>query len=448
MRTFFLSLLMLSRICIAHTASLTSETASYHDNTLILEGSVLIDHSLGMMKAGCAKLKKAHEGKQTAGISEIELISSIEMKLANQSLIFCERALFDFCSFKAHLTSPSQIHYIDHHSREGKKIPFEFFTKQVDLHFHPISSLSSHYQIDFAQASHQVHLIYDDAYHLHTESLLFKDNHLASSSQRCIWNHLEDELTALGFDLDLDQEELKLHQAEGVLHTLSHDKLLLKTDLLHWKHQENILLLQGVCSLESPHLGTLFSSSEMKLTFKNHLPADLYTTGTITVTTPSKDLLISHGPLHVNHLNHTLTAAPSSCRRPLFYEGDLLLIEAEQGTLAYEEKGKLFSPHQLQLEGNVKILSKDAQIQAIAGSISYNPSTRNCLLKAAPGGKVLILQESKGLKMSSDEIHMIYDPFEKDYSIQGIGCVCLSLSADEQQLFNQVFHDQKHTSSS
>ncbi|CAM0116967.1 hypothetical protein [Rhabdochlamydiaceae symbiont of Dictyostelium giganteum] len=256
-------------------------------------------------------------------------------------------------------------------------------------------------------------------------------------------------LKATHFDLNFALEELRLYQVVGSLHTLAQEKIHLKSDCIDFKHQESTVFLKGASFIEFPPLGCLSSSEEMKLFLENHLTADLYTTGVTTLKSITGDHITSYGPIHVDSLTHTITAHPSSCHTPLLYEGEELLLEAQEAILTYEEGGKLFSPHQLELEGAIKILSKEAlshQIQAVADHVSYHPSTKNCILKAHTGSKVLITQESPSLKMSADEIHLIYDPFAKEYSIQGVGCVSFSLSATEQQLLNQVFHDKKHAS--
>lgn len=112
-------------------------------------------------------------------------------------------------------------------------------------------------------------------------------------------------------------------------------------------------------------------------------------------------------------------------------------LQADTAQIYYQEDQQGLHPDRLELQGHIKILSQDTR--GIADTLTYNPDSRLCILKALQGQKVLFMRDQDGLRISASEVHITYNPETKQQEVQGIGHVTMLFSPEEQNLITQVF---------
>ncbi len=374
--------------------SIASSSATYDGSTLILAGDICLEHGFGTMKAEKAMLRRQTQAEEPVleegeilPFTAIELEEKVRLHLATSAHVECERASLDFQTLRGTLTSPTHVHYVDTIHRQASTFPFELFTPQLDIQMVKNREKQKNYDIEKAHAQKGVHLIYHQFYHLKTEALLFTQDRIQSDGNTpCVWTCTndkgeEDSIQADRFYLDLTQNHLHLKIAAGNFNSLSKGQIQFTAHDLNWNYAAHHLTLQG-----SP---TLHLRDEEEMT-----------------------------------------------------------ILAETAQIHYQEEGKVFRPEKLELQGHIKIFSQDKEGQArrgIADTLIYDLATRTCILKALPGQKVLFMREQDQLRMSANEVHIIYDPITQEQQVRGIGQITMTLTPEEQNLLNKVF---QHGSSS
>jgi lipopolysaccharide export system protein LptA len=132
----------------------------------------------------------------------------------------------------------------------------------------------------------------------------------------------------------------------------------------------------------------------------------------------------------------------------LIYQEEEMTLLADTAQMYYREDEQGLHPERLELQGHIKIFSQEKEgptRRGIADTLTYNPETRICILKALPGQKVLFMRDQDQLRISANEVHITYNPVTKEQEVRGIGHIVLSLSPEEQNLLNQVFHHDSPT---
>lgn len=428
---------LLAAVAPMNTGSIASSSASYDGATLLLDGEVSLEHGLGKMEADKAALTKQVEGQAEFPFTHIELADTVRLALTSSAQVECERASLDFSNLKGTLTSPKNVHYVD----KIHATPFELFSPYLDLQMARNDQQKETYTIEKAYAKKGVHLIYDTSYHLKTESLLFTKDRLVSDGTSCSWTYQNDQVDAEKFDLDLTQNHLHLRKAEGHLNSFSKGTVQFTADDLDWKHTDNHLVLRGNPHVQETSLGTVHSSQEIDLILKEQKVHKLKTQGPTTLVSHKGHTLKTEGTIEVD--SEKCQALIHSHQTQLLYQEEELTLTADEAQIFYREDEKGLHPERLELQGKIKIFSQEKEGPAkrgIADTLTYNPETRSCILKANPGQKVLFMRDQDQLRISASEVHITYNPVTHEQEVRGIGHIVLSLSPDEQNLLNQVFH--------
>ena len=141
------------------------------------------------------------------------------------------------------------------------------------------------------------------------------------------------------------------------------------------------------------------------------------------VLTPQLDLQL------VKETSYTIQTAIAS-------QGIILTLHQETGPMTIEADAAEIRLSTIDIHGHVTLSSQD--IQGVASTLTYDPESRRCILKAEEGKKVLLARASDNLRMSAPEVHITYNPETDAQEVQGIGHVVFSLSIEEETLLNQV----------
>ena len=416
------------------TGSIESSSASYDGSMLVLDGEVSLHHGFGNMKAEKAVLTRPPQENAEFPFTSIELAEAVKLSLSTNAQVECERASLDFTSMQGTLTSPKNVHYVD----TINATPFELFSPQLDLQ---MVKNKDAYDIEKAHAQKGVHLIYDKLYHLNTESILFANDKLLSEGNSCTWTCENDRVDAEKFDLDVAQNHLHLQKAKGHLKSFSKGEVQFTADDLSWTHTDNHLTLKGSPKVQETSLGTITSSQEIDLILKDQKLHNLKTKGPTELISHKGHSLKTAGQLVIDGEKQIATI--HSQQTQLLYQEEEMSLMADEAQIHYREDETGLHPERVELQGNIKIFSQDRK--GIADTLTYNPETRTCILKASTGKKVLFMRDQDQLRISANEIHITYDPVTHEQQVRGVGHITMSLSPEEQTLLNQVFHHESST---
>ena len=414
-----LALFLLANIAPDVAGSIAASSANYDGSMLILDGEVSLDHGFGMMKAEKAVLTRQLQESAEFPFMSIDLAEAVHLKLSSKAEVECERASLDFTTLQGKLSSPKEVHYID--------TAFELFSPFLDLQMLKNSQKKDSYDIEKAHAHHGVRVIYDKFYHLNADSIVFADEKLRSEGEgRCLWSFQNDRVEAEAFELDLAHRNLHLKTATGHLTSMTSGDVQFTAEDLDWKHEDNHLFLKGFPKVQDASFGTIASEQEIDLTLKENKLHKLSTRGPTELTSIKGHLLKTDGTIDVDAEKNTAIV-----HSQLQYSEDEMTLIADQA--------QIFYPDKVELQGNIKIFSEKSH-KGVADTLTYNPETRTCILKAHPGKKVLFTREEDKLALSANEIHITYDPVTKEQLVRGVGHITLSLSPEEQNILNKVFH--------
>jgi lipopolysaccharide export system protein LptA len=454
--TLLLALWLISAIPTVDTGTISSSNASYDGSGLVLKGQVVLDHGLGTMHAEEASLQKQEVG-QSFPFSLIHLAGQVFLKLHNNAELRCDSAELDFGILKGALTSSSRVIYNDTlKKKKGAPVTFQLLGKTVDLQF--VKKTESNYDIQNVLAHDNVELTYAGNYVLTTDAVFYQKelvdpannefrSHLSShGSEKCKLSHLNNNVEADRFDLDIVHSKLILANPKGVLSSLSKGEVAFSSDALVWDNEKNTVILKGNPSIQEPNLGTISTDQEIHLFQKENQLTGFKSYGTTTLAYLNKHHLVSHGTLSFDRDKHAGTvdspfingSVPAGLQ--LYYEEGDMGVYADKANIEYSEENGAFQPVSLALKGNVKISSKSQDRCGIADRLSYNPTTRTFILGADPGKKVLFIHEQENIRISAQEVHITQDPETKKQTVKGIGNVQLALTNEEQLILNKHFN--------
>jgi hypothetical protein len=457
---------------LSETSSLSSSSADYNGNTLVLKGKVVLDHGLGKMTSEEASLQRQESGKDFP-FSLIHLQKEVLLKLPSQAELRCESADLDFVTLKGILLA-----------KEKDKVTY------TDTQQHKVRLMSDRIDMEIAKSGHdgkktayeptsilaQGDLIVDYAkgFTLRADHALYRRGNAQEretitaypkdAESVCHLTHEGDLIDADLVHFDLTTSLLSLHHPQGTLLSslvphLQKSEISFSSDKLLWDHENNRLTFTGKVHLQEASLGTIETDDFLEITqAKNtakgkRLLQSIRSQGTThfhyhDLSTQTTHELIAHGPftLDQEHLRITIESPESegavSSEQQIYYREAEIAIYANRATIEYTLVGNSLQPVSLTLKGNVRLFSHDPERPALCGlsdRIAYSPSTRTLILAADPHHRVLFWDEQQGMRMSSQEIHITQDLETKQRAIKGVGHVKFAFTAEEQTLLHKLF---------
>ncbi|NGX51129.1 MAG: hypothetical protein K1060chlam2_00987 [Chlamydiae bacterium] len=433
--------------------NLSSDSASYDGEILYLEGNVSLEHELGRMEAGSAKLHKNEESDELP-FSEIHLQSGVSLSFQNHAELFCHAAHLDFQNLRGTFTSErNPVVYRD--SLEKK---FELRGREIDL---TLIREGGTCAIDSLLARDDVHIVFGGEYHLDSDRALFQSGGLlkAFSHQEKKWCHLtheEDIFDAATITIDLNKNLLLMEESIGVISSFfpsrPERRCHVFSKLLIVDRADETLTLQGDVVIEDPFLGKLVGEESVRLKQKSRFgKKSIETIEAVgkTVLISRKGLkLTSFGTLELNRdrlelrcVSPTVDGSTPLDKQLIYVRGDLTLY-ADSASLECSFKGLSLEPHLINLDGNVRIFSSNPSRPFHCGTadhIRYNPTTSEIHLYADRGEHVLFWHKEKKLKLSAPEILITTDPESNEETIKGIGVVQFSVNHDDDAQLERLF---------
>jgi len=458
-------------------SSLSSTTAKYDGNALLLSGHVVLDHNLGTMHAEEASLERQEIGKDFP-FSLIQLQKEVQLQLKGGGALQCANALLDFQSLTGVLTSSNteKVIFSDTLVRKNNiSIPFRLMSHLIDLEIAKTEQPGnkSDYTLDKLRANQDVIIDYANAFTLRADHAEYKNGKEGikgivsafpkNSESSCLLAHEGDVVEAASVHFDLDSSLLSMDQPTGTLLSslvphLQKGSLIFRSKELIWDHLNATLTLKGGIQIEESSLGSLTSDGEVILTQgslkgKKYLKAIRATGNNMLQFTDQTSnqihTLVSHGSflLERDQLSAVLKSPLVDDLVPegkqIHYEESEIGIDADTAIIDYSimQSGKL-EPASLRLAGNVRIASKDlskGERYGLADRLSYSPATQTLILAADPDQRVLFWDKEQALTVSAQEIHITQDPGTKKQSVKGVGTVKFSFTQEEQSLFSRLF---------
>lgn len=439
-----LLLLLCAALYADSPASVKSKKAIYEGNALILKGCVQLDHKLGTIESGTARLEKE---SADAPISAISLTDNVKIVLQNQSEILCDKADFDFNNLCATL-----------YPKQGEAILFS--TTQ----HHPVTLSSQQAQVTLAKDAHSIwiksieakeHVLahYGNEFTLSTETLVYAQDptsHISVPSH-AILNHGGDQVEAAQMEVFPEISKAHLVSPKGRLQPLSlaaeQGDLQFSCDQLTWDDLRHILTLQGNIAIEDGQFVRLHCDEEVELTQKqsegkwvfHELVASGKTDVQCHFSSSFAPLLVCHGLVRVDH-DHQLITLESLSEIPIQFFHQQLKLSGDRGHIEYLQAGGKVIPHQFLLTGNILLTSSkpsDATMFGIADQCTYLAETETIVLSCQNGNRVLFRDEAQDLSMSAHEVHI--SKTEESFAVKGIGNVRFTFSSQEHALLQKLF---------
>lgn len=205
------------------SSSVSSEKAFYNGNTLTLQGNVEVQHALGKMFAGFAKLIKENK---SSSFSFIQLKEDVMISLNNRGEISCETADLDFTTYIGKLFP-----------KAGETIHFtNVFAFQKNA---PLSIESDHAEIKFYKEGQRIYIteafvkdhvvihFAKDIYMTTNQATFQEEKNISTrifADSPCHITHFEDQIDAekVAFH-PLEAKILFLHP-EGILKSFGDEK--------------------------------------------------------------------------------------------------------------------------------------------------------------------------------------------------------------------------------
>jgi hypothetical protein len=443
----------------ADSSSISSKEASYDGNALVLKGSVLLNHALGMMRAENARLVK--EDKHHP-FSLIYLNEDVAIQLNNHAEISCNRAEFDFQN-QVGLLLPSPGEKISFTSqfidKSGERVPVMLQSIRANLTFSEGQSDEMH--ICQMHANEEVVIEYGDGYLLKAGSALYQAEEPmsyilafpAEEEGTCHFSYKGDEIEAQKVRFQPQESLVILSQPNGVVKTLfAPNEIAFSAGEMAWNRAQGTVAFFRNIHIADSSLGEIYCDEKIELVASSsaHSLYDIRAEGKTTIHTfaPNRQTVTCFGLLSFDQKTLTSTfesplvdgVVPEG--QQIDYRGENFQLLASSGVLEYGWMAGHLRPTKLSLQGGVRLAScpgAESKQCALGSHLTYSLLDHTMTLSAKKGEKVLYWDETQGITLSANQVRVHKDPFTGKESVKGIGNVRFSFSSTENALLKKMF---------
>lgn len=423
------------------TSSISSENASYDGSALILRGAVKLEHALGQLTSGYAKLSRdSEEGPFT----EVHLCDDVLISLKNRGKIHCASADFDFSALKGTLVPKSgdMVRFVNFHSG-----PLSLASREAEIEF---ARDDSNLKVSKIEAKNTVQLSYGKDFFLEADAATFSNTKTPYvwASPHCTLTHFEDRVEASRVEVLPDSAKVILTTPKGKLHPSAFSQgngVQFSCDKLIWEKAPQTLTLKGNVSVFEEGVGDIHCDDEVELRQKEEngkwllssITAKGKTELTYKLDVDFTHLLKCYGRMQLDQ-DRLVLSISSPPEKPIEYYHDQMKLSADSAELQYEQDGRNIIPKRLQLTSNIQLSSvENTNRCAVADTFTYIPEEKKIILSANQGNSVLFWDREQGLSISAKEVHIIHT--EKGENIKGVGNVRFAFSSAENALLKKLF---------
>lgn len=411
-----------------NAAEISSKKASYDGNALVLNGDVLVDHGLGKLASGSARLEKE---EKDGPFSSISLREEVLITLKNLGKISCATADLNFVAMTGKLLP-----------KAGQLIKFvnlgpDHFTlasTQADLEF---AKEGDSYKVRKLDADGQVQVEYGADFTLDADHATYVNDgspHI-TAMPNCKLSHHDDLIEAERAELFPNTSTAVLMEAKGVLNPRG---MKFSCKKMTWENEPHQLTLQGDVSVSDEELGTLHCDEQVELYQKQQegkwILSSMVAKGKTELTTRFKQLLICYGQMRLDQERLLLTLE-SPQNYPIEYFHDEMKLCSDHAELSYSND---YDPEKLQLSGNVQLQIEGSGSRcAKADQFVYLPAEEKMVLSSKNGGNVLFWDKDQDLSISAREVHIAR--VDQKEIVKGVGNVRFAFSSSENELLKKLF---------
>lgn len=422
------------------SSSISSERASYDGNSLMLKGNVHLQHMLGILESGTARLEK--EDKDTP-FSTIFLKDDVLITLKNRGKISCGEALFDFAQMKGTLKP-----------KKGEPILFsrldarDLMLSSQDASIEFSNGDNDSIEVTKIEANRNVHVKYQKDIHLDAEHALFQggETPTITAYHHCTLTHNGDKIFAEKVELFPQTSTVVLTAPNGVFTGSSFSQEIdFSCNQMVWNQTAEQLTLKGDVSIQDASIGDILCEDELELHQKKEgdkwMIASLTAKGRTTLSCQLSDqkthFLVCSGKMRLDHerLVLTLESSPSD---PIEYFQGKVNLQANQAQFDYAETEHHLDPKKLVLTGHVLLTGEEEGARcALADQFTYYPEEEKMVLSSTEGKNVLFWDETQDLSISATEVHIVHA--ENGEKVKGVGNVRFAFSSTENALLQKLF---------
>lgn len=474
MKSLVMCLLASASLCaesLPESTSLSSASADYNGNTLILKGHVVLDHGLGKMMSDQAFLEKQEAGKDFP-FSFIRLLNQVKVELPGLAELHCDSADLDFVSLKGvlHPKEKDKVTYIDN-SKEQVRMMSSVL--ELEMTKQGFDGKKTTYDLDKIVGKGGIIIDYAKVFTLRADHAFFqkKDGMGAitafpNENELCHMTHEGDTIDSEIVYFDLANSKLSFKNAKGIILSsivpqVQKAEISFKSDQLQWDHVKNVLTLKGNVQVKESSLGTITSDNLIQLAQskqkgKRVLKSIRSQGNTILNYQDPNDKtvheIISHGSFILDQqqlrisIESPLVEGSVPAEKQISYKEKELTVFSDKALMEYAIVEDTLQPVSITLKGHVKMASHNSNepsLCAIADRVVFSPETKTLILAADPQKRVLFWDQGQGLRISSQEIHINQDPTTKQRSVKGVGNVKFAFSPEEHNVLHKLFPSYK-----
>lgn len=318
-------------LCANEMSNIHSQKISFDGDVVILSGDVSLEHSLGLLTAKTARLKKDPQANEFV-FSRALLKEDVQILFNNNSRLSCDIARIDFNTLLGDLTSDGkQVCFEDEVISHGEKRPFSLRSQSINFKLmrkKPTSSLA--FDIERLTAIGDVTILYDGKYRLFADRAsyqpsspfqeLFKTS--LPDGTLCLYQmnhpcHFESDslqFTASSIIFDTQQNALRMLRVEGLFNT-DGAPTHFSCNRLHYQMNQERLILEDSIAVCIKHLGSLHADDYVEIHKKKQSStcaiSQLKTKGHTTYRYLKHELQC-FGQTHLNTLAETFSASSPS----------------------------------------------------------------------------------------------------------------------------------------
>jgi lipopolysaccharide export system protein LptA len=411
--------------------TISSKKATYDGNALVLKGDVELEHGLGKLSSGNARLEKE---EKDGPFSSISLREDVLISLKNLGKISCETADLNFVTLTGKLLP--QMGQLIKFVNLGPD-NFTLMSQEADLE---LAKQADSYKVVKINANGTVQMQYGDDFTLNADRATYTSDGAAHvyAEPNCRLVHADDVIEAEKVELFPGTSTAVLLEPKGVLQPQG---VKFTCHKMIWENEPQLLTLQGDVSVIEDGIGTLNCEEEVEIHQKKQegkwilssMVAKGKTELTYELGEGIKHLLICYGKMKLDQDRSTLTLE-SPPNHPIEYFHDQMKLCSNHAQLNYIDK----QPEKLQLDGNVQLqITEDGTRCATADQFVYLPTEEKMILSSKDGANVLFWDKEQQLSISAREVHIARA--DQKETIKGVGNVRFAFSNTENTLLKKLF---------
>jgi len=409
--------------------TISSKKATYDGNALVLKGDVELDHALGKLSSGNARLEKE---EKDGPFSSISLREDVLISLKNLGKISCETADLNFVSLTGKLL-PQMGNLIKFVNLGPDN--FTLMSQEADLE---LAKQADSYKVTKIHANGTVQVQYGSDFTLDADRATYSSDEVpyVYAEPNCRLVHVDDVIEAEKVELFLGTSTAVLIEPKGLLQPQG---IKFTCHKMIWENEPQLLTLQGDVSVVEEGIGTLNCEEEVEIHQKKEagkwilssMVAKGKTELAYALGADTKHMLVCYGKMRLEQNKLTLESPQN---HPIEYFHDQMKLCSDHAQINYIDK----SAEKLQLDGNVQLqIAEDGNRCATADQFVYLPAEEKMILSSKDGANVLFWDKEQQLSISAREVHI--SRADQKETIKGVGNVRFAFSNTENTLLKNLF---------